>query len=64
MVAIVQSPRGVETLVSGDFNTDMAAPDRHKHNKTTKLTMVTEGLEDIADHFLPCHQPWTRDGRT
>ena len=50
---IWRKPRGAELLVAGDFNVNIAAPegDRRAEDITTEL--VTEGLEDMARHFLP-----------
>ena len=62
--AIRRNPRGVELLVAGDFNVDIAAPegDRRAEDITTEL--ATEGLEDMARHFLPQEKRWCRDRRT
>ena len=55
VAAIGQHPRGTEILFTGDFNADLAVPDGKERDETIKAAMETEGLEDMAEHFLPHH---------
>ena len=45
----------MDILIDGDFNVDMASPDRQEHNETIVATMAMEmeGLKDMAAHFVP-----------
>ena len=62
--AIRRKPRGAELLVAGDFNVDIAAPERYRRAEDIATELATEGLEDIARHFLPWEKRWCRDRQT
>ena len=48
-----ERPKGVELLVAGDLNINFAAPKGYRREKDIEATLATEGLEDMAPHFLP-----------
>ena len=61
--AIGRRPLGAELMVDGDFNVDILAPEgRRAENIATDL--ATEGLEDMAQHFMRQGRRWCRDRRT
>ena len=62
--AIRRKPRGAELLVAGDFNVDIAAPEGDRRAGDIATELATEGLEDMARHFLPREKRWCRDRRT
>ena len=62
--AIRRKPRGAELLVAGDFNVDIAAPEGNRRAEDIATELATEGLEDMARHFLPREKRWCRDRRT
>ena len=51
--ALRDRPKGAELLVVGDLNTNLAAPEGDKREDYIAATIVTEGLEDMSQHFLP-----------
>ena len=61
--ALRRRPKGSELLVAGDLNANLTAPkgDRRAEDIATKI--ATEGLEDMAQHFLPGERRWCRDWR-
>ena len=62
--AIWSRPRRAELLVTGDFNVDLATPEGDRKAEDITTTLATEGLEDMARHFLPRESRWCRDRRT
>ena len=62
--ALQSRPRGAELLVAGDFNVDLATPEGDRRAEDIATTLATEGLEDMAKHFLPQESRWCRDWRT
>ena len=62
--AIQSKPRGAELLVVGDFNVDLASPEGDRREEYIATSLATEGLEDIARHFLPRESRWCRERRT
>ena len=62
--AIRSKPRGAELLVAGDFNVDLASPEGYRRAEDIVTSLATEGLEDMAWHFLPQENRWCRDRRT
>ena len=62
--AIRSRPRGAELLVSGYFNVDLATPEGDRRAEDIATTLATEGLEDMARHFLPRESRGCRDWRT
>ena len=55
---------GRNLVVTGNFNADISVPDGNECSKTIVVVMVQEGLDNMAVHFLPCHNPWKRDSWT
>ena len=51
-------------LVVGDFNIDLAAPERREREEGISEAMAEEVIEDVNSHFLPRHKPWLKDGCT
>ena len=50
-------------MVAGGFNVDILAPEgRRAENIATDL--ATEGVEDMAQHFIPRGRQWCRDRQT
>ena len=50
---IRSKPRGAELLVADDFNVDLASPEGDRREEYIATLLATEGLEDMARHFLP-----------
>ena len=61
---IRSKPRGAELLVAGDFNVDLASPEGDRRAEDIATSLATEGLEDMARHFLPEESRWCWDQRT
>ena len=61
--ALRDRPNGVELLVAGDLNINLAAPEGDKKEEDITITIPTEGLEDMAPHFLLQNLLWCRDRR-
>ena len=65
VVKVLRSrPRVAELLVAGDLNANLAAPEGDRRAEGIAATLATEGLEDMAQHFLPQESRWCRDQRT
>ena len=62
--ALRSRPRGAELLVAGDFNVNLATPEGDRRAEDIATTLATEGLEDMAKHFLPRESRWCRDRRS
>ena len=62
--ALRDRPKGAELMVAGDLNTNLAAPEGDRREEDITETSATEGLKDMAQHFLPREQRWCRDRRT
>ena len=62
--ALKERPKGAELLVEGDLNANLAEPEGDRGENDVAAKLATEGLEDMAAHFLPRRRPWCRDGRT
>ena len=61
--AIRRKPRGAELLVAGDFNVNIAAAEGDQRVEDIAAELVTAGLEDMAQHFLPRGKLWCWDRR-
>ena len=61
--AIRRRPPGAELLVAGDLNADILAPEKRRA-ESIATDLVTEGLEDMAQHFMPRGSRWSQDRRT
>ena len=62
--AIRSRARRAELMVTGDFNVDLATPEGDRRAEAIATLLATEGLEDMARHFLPREIRWCRDRRT
>ena len=62
--ALREQPKGADLLVAGDLNINIAAPEGDLREEDIATTIATEGLEDMAPHFLPRQRRWCRDRRT
>ena len=51
--ALRARPKGVELLVAGDLNTNLADPEGDRIGEDIAATIATEGLEDMAQHLRP-----------
>ena len=40
-------------MVAGDFNVNLVTPEGDRRAEDIPTTLATEGLEDMAKHFLP-----------
>ena len=60
--AIRRRPPGAELLVEGDLNADILAPEGRRA-ESIATDLATEGLEDMAQHFMPLGRRWCRDRR-
>ena len=61
--ALRERPKGVELMVAGNLNINFAEPEGDWREEDIAATLATEGLEDMAEHFLPRRRRWCRDGR-
>ena len=61
VAALKDIPRGVELLVAGDFNVNLAEPEGYRRGEYIAAAMATEGLEDVLAHFLLQRRSWCRD---
>ena len=50
--ALRERPKGAELLVTGDLNMNLVAPEGDRREEDIASTTTTEGLEDMAPHFL------------
>ena len=62
--AIRSRPRRAELLVAGDFNADLATPEGERRLEGIVTSLATQGLEDMASHFLPRERRLFWDCRT
>ena len=62
--AILRKPWGPELLVAGNLKVNIAAPEGDRWVEDIATDLVTAGLEDVAQHFLPRGKRWCRDRRT
>ena len=62
--AIRSRPRGAELLVAGDFNVNLATTEGGRRAEDIATTLATEGLEDMAKHFLQQESRWCWNRRT
>ena len=58
------APQGTALLVDGDFNANLAEPEGHVRCEVILVVFVTEGIKDMAGHFLLRHISWERYGWT
>ena len=49
---------------AGSMHANLAAPEGDRRAEYIEATIATEGLEDMAQHFLPRERRWCRDRRT
>ena len=56
--ALKERPKGAELLVTGDMNTNLAAPNDDRREEDIAADLATEGLEDMSAHFLPQRFHW------
>ena len=56
-------PKGAEMLVAGVLKANFAAPEGDRRAEDIATKIATEGLEDMAQHFLPRERRWCRDWR-
>ena len=61
--ALWERPKGAELVVAGDLNINFAAPEGERREEDIADTFATEGLEDMAPHFLPRQRRWCWDRR-
>ena len=59
--ALGEGPKGAELMVAGDMNVNLAEPEDDRRDEDIAATLATEGLEDMAAHFLPQRRCWCRD---
>ena len=50
--------------MAGDLNANLAAPEGDRRAEDISATLATEGLEDMAQHFLSRESRWCWDRRT
>ena len=61
--AIRRKLPGAELLVAGDLNAEILAPEGRRA-ESIATDLATEGLEDMAQNFMPRGRRWCRDRRT
>ena len=64
VAAMGRKPPGAELTVAGDFNVDILAPEGNRRLENIATDLVTAGVEDMAQHFMPQRRRWSRDRRT
>ena len=62
--ALQERPKGEKLLVAGDLNINFVAPEGDRRKEDITTTLATEGLQDMAAHFLPGQRRWCQDRRT
>ena len=62
--SIRSRPRRAEQLVAGHFNADLETPEGERRAEPIATLLATEGLEDMARHFLPRERRLFWDWRT
>ena len=62
--ALRERPKGADLLVPGDMNINLAEPEGDRREEDIAATLTTEGLEDMAAHFLSRQRCWCRDRMT
>ena len=62
--ALRDQPNGAELLVAGDLNTNLAVLEGDRREEDIAATIATEGLDYMAQHFLPRERRRCRDRRT
>ena len=62
--ALRELPKGAELLVAGDLNANLTGPEGDRRAEDIAATIATEGLKDMAQHFLWQERRWCRDRRT
>ena len=50
--------RGTETIVAGDLNINLERMGGRVLDKDVAAVVLTAGLEDILENFLPGRLPW------
>ena len=60
---MTEQPRGTELIVAGDFNVDLEKTDSRGRDKEIEAAVATEGLEDLAGHYLIQRREWCKDQR-
>ena len=62
--ALRERPKVAELLVAEDLNINFTAPEGDRRDEDIAATFATEGLEDMAPHFIPRQRRWCWDRRT
>ena len=62
--ALRDQPKGLELLMAGGLNINLASPEGDRREEDIATTIATEGLEDMTPHFLPRQRQWCWDRRT
>ena len=62
--ALKERPKGSDLLVADDMNVNLAEPEGDRREENIAATLATDGLEDMAAHFLPRRRRWCQDKRT
>ena len=57
-------PKGEELLMAGGLNINLAYPEGDRREEDIATKIATEGLEDMAPHFLPRQRQWCQYRRT
>ena len=63
VATLKERPRGVEMLVTGDFNINLVEPEGDLRGEDITAAMATEGLEYMSAHLLSRRCSWCREGR-
>ena len=63
VAALKERPQGAKLLVMGDMNVKLSDMEGYWRGEEIASALITEGMEDMPDHFLLHRRPWYRDGR-
>ena len=64
VAALKERPRCAALLVAGDLNRTLIEPENDRRGTYIAAALTEEGLEDMANHFLPRQRTWGRDHDT
>ena len=62
--ALKERPKGSDLLVADNMNVNLTEPEGDRREENIAATLATDGLEDMAAHFLPRRRRWCQDKRT
>ena len=64
LATLKERPCCAALLVAGDLSTTLTEPENDQRGTDIAAALTAEGLEDMAEHFLPRRRTWGRERRT